>query len=218
MWIYVRPPVLFTFSVWGQYRLTLINCGSYQQEKMPRPWSGSNVGDRSKRQEVRGRQYPWVVAEGTCRISMTHMSLSRGLYYFESRTGVFQCMWNSAWACWMICFSGQMSTWGVLEKGRATRWKVSIEKYCHPPLFIIGPQMTCRCGFTSPTFLSLQSSPPWKLCSFGIMWWASECVYFPQLFTCHSFFSLFFLSVCSFPWLTEGILVNKTIFHLYALR
>uniref|UniRef100_A0A8C1J6Z0 Septin n=1 Tax=Cyprinus carpio TaxID=7962 RepID=A0A8C1J6Z0_CYPCA len=57
------PLCLFTFSVCGRYRLTLINCGLYQQEKMPLAVVGSNVVIEVNGRKVRGRQYPWGVAE-----------------------------------------------------------------------------------------------------------------------------------------------------------
>lgn len=118
------PLCLFTFSVCGRYRLTLINCGSYQQEKMPLAVVGSNVVIEVNGRKVRGRQYPWGVAEGTCRINMTHMSLLWGLYHFSREQGCSSACETSAWACWTICFSGQMSNLRGSGKGRATRWKV----------------------------------------------------------------------------------------------
>uniref|UniRef100_A0A673G6J0 Septin n=1 Tax=Sinocyclocheilus rhinocerous TaxID=307959 RepID=A0A673G6J0_9TELE len=46
------------------------------KEKMPLAVVGSNVVIEVNGRKVRGRQYPWGVAEGTCRISMTRMSLT----------------------------------------------------------------------------------------------------------------------------------------------
>lgn len=55
---------------------------------MPLAVVGSNVVIEVNGRKVRGRQYPWGVAEGTCRVGMTRLSLLCGLYHFKGNGGV----------------------------------------------------------------------------------------------------------------------------------
>lgn len=115
-------------------------------------------------------------------------------------------------------------TWGILEKGTRCSGNGSLQAFgmsenCHPP-FITGHIWLFKFLWWCSPHISFcpYKAPPCDLIHFELLFcgeWA--CRFSSVVYVSFSFFSLFFyLSALFHDW-QRALLVNKTIFHLYAL-
>ncbi len=112
----------------------------------------------------------------------------------------------------MICFSGQMSNLRGSGKGRATRWKVFQRERLSPPLFIIGHKWLVVVVLLPPHFFLYKALLPENFFIWNYVVSERVCLFSSVVYVSFFLFSFFFLSVCSFPWLTEGIIGKQNHF------
>lgn len=110
-------------------------------------------------------------------------------------------------------------TWGILEKGTRCSGNGSLQAFgmsenCHPPFITDHIWLFEFLWWCSPHIsFCPYKAPPCDLIHFELLFCGERaCRFFLGCLRLIFFLFSFFLSVCSFPWLTEGIIGKQNHF------